>query len=198
MAAGLTETAPMRAGWPTAAVGGAGPRGRKLTNGVHKHVRRLAVLIVLMASLLIALTTPSNAATNQISGGAFYDTTHQCPGLAGFTSYAPLVLTGSLEGCLYTNVETTKLTPSGVYLESGEEVFVGSLNGGPEGSFATTYKFEAKYDPDGSEVHGRCQHPISAGSGTGGFAGVTGRLNFKDIVETEPVTYKYRGHITLT
>ena len=96
---------------------------------------------------------------------------------------------------MYTNVETTKLTPSGAYLETGEEVFVGSLNGGPEGTFATTYKFEAKYDADGSDVHGRCQHPLVAGSGTGGLEGASGRLDFKDIVETEPDTYAYRGHI---
>ena len=31
---------------------------------------------------------------------------------------------------------------------------------GPEGTFTTTYKFEAKLNPDGSEVRGRCQHPI--------------------------------------
>ena len=44
-------------------------------------------------------------------------------------------MTGSLDGCWYTNVETAKDNgaPSGVYLETGREVFVGSLNGGPEG-----------------------------------------------------------------
>ena len=74
-------------------------------------------------------------------------------------------MTGSLEGCWYTNVETITKdngAPSGVYIESGEEIFV-SLNGGPDGTFSTTYKFESKWDPDvstGSEVHGRCQHPI--------------------------------------
>jgi hypothetical protein len=59
-------------------------------------------------------------------------------------------MTGSLDGCWYTNIETTKDNgaPSGVYIESGEEVFVGSLNGGPDGTFATTYQFESKWDPD--------------------------------------------------
>ena len=86
--------------------------------------------------------------------------------------------------------------PSGVYLETGEEVFVGTLNDGPEGTFATTYKFESKWTPDfGSELRGRCQHPIAAGSGTGGFDGATGRVDFKDEVTTG--RYFYRGHITL-
>ncbi len=67
------------------------------------------------------------------------------------------------------------------------------LNGGPVGTFTTTYKFEAKFAPDGSEIHGRCQHPIVDGSGTGGFEGASGRLNFKDIVETGE--YLYKGHI---
>jgi hypothetical protein len=67
-------------------------------------------------------------------------------------------MTGSLEGCWYTKVITSKETPGGVYLESGEEVFVGSLDGGPVGTCATTYKFESKYD-DGVELRGRCQHP---------------------------------------
>ena len=108
-------------------------------------------------------------------------------------------MTGSLEGCWYTRFVTGKETPSGVYLESGEEVFVGSLDGGPVGSFATTYQFESKWDPDvssGVELHGRCQHPIVDGSGTGGFEGAKGRLDFKDIIG-DPVTYIYRGHINL-
>jgi len=107
---------------------------------------------------------------------------------------------GSLNGCWYTNIEKTKDNgaPSGVYIESGEEVFVGSLNGGLEGTFATTYQFESKWDPDvstGSEVHGRCQHPIAAGSGTGGFEGASGRADFKDEVTTG--RFFYRGHIKL-
>jgi hypothetical protein len=104
-----------------------------------------------------------------------------------------MVITGDLDGCWYSKIEATKTTPSGVYLESGEEVFVGSLSGGPEGTFATTYRFESKWGPDGSEIHGRCQHPILAGSGTGSFEGATGRLDFKDEVSTGQ--FFYRGHI---
>src|SRR4051812_18046852 len=99
-------------------------------------------------------------------------------GYADFTSYAPLVLRGSLAGCWYTKIETARQLPSGVYLETGEEVFVGTLNGGPAGMFATTYRFEARLDPTGAEIRGRCQHPLLAGSGTGGFTGATGLVLF--------------------
>jgi hypothetical protein len=85
-----------------------------------------------------------------------------------------------------------------VYLESGEELFVGSLNGGLQGTFRTTYKFEAKLNSAGLEIKGRCQHKIVAGSGTGGFAGASGRVDFKDILDgTTLIEYHYRGHISL-
>ena len=163
-----------------------------------KNTRRLAFVVMLMAGLAIALSAPANAATNQLSGTAFFNpsTGDPCPVNPAYRSYEPIVMTGSLEGCWYTHIEASKTTPGGVYLETGQELFVGSLNGGPAGSFTTTYKFEAKLDAAGSEVRGRCQHPIVAGSGTGGFAGATGRVDFKDIIGN-PITYKYRGHISL-
>ena len=42
------------------------------------------------------------------------------------------------------------------------------------------------------EIFGRCQHPIVAGSGTGVFEGVTGRLDFKDDIAAG--NFPYRGH----
>ena len=163
--------------------------------------RRLGLLIGCVLAVLLVSPTASDAAT-RLSGGAFYDAV-QCPGppagYEDFTTYPGLVMTGSLEGCLYTKVNSAKETPSGVYLERGEEVFVGSLDGGPVGTFATTYRFESKWDPDvssGVEVHGRCQHPIVGGSGTGGFEGAGGRLDIKDIIGDQ-VSYVYRGHISL-
>jgi hypothetical protein len=167
---------------------------------MRTKIQRLVLLGVLVGGLLVALSAPASAATNQISGVAVFDTTGVCPAPpAGYGDFTQ-VMTGSLEGCWYTNIETTKDNgaPSGVYIESGEEVFVGSLNRGPEGTFGTTYQFESKWDPDvttGSEVHGRCQHPIAAGSGTGGFKGATGRADFKDEVTTGQ--FFYRGHIKL-
>jgi hypothetical protein len=171
---------------------------------MHKQSARLAVLFLLAAGLMVALAAPAGAATNQISGVGVFDTTGVCPdppaGYEDFTSLPPMVMTGSLEGCWYTKILSTKDNgaPSGIYQERGEEVFVGSLDGGPVGTFATTYKFTSKWDPDaatGTEVHGRCQHPIVEGSGTGGFASATGRVDFKDEVATGE--FLYRGHISL-
>ena len=148
---------------------------------------------------------PQARANQQLSGVGVLDRSGtSCLGPPAayydFVDFPPLLLTGSLKGCWYTNVDTFKDNgaPSGIYLETGREVFVGSLNGGPNGVFTTTYRFESKWDPDvssGPEVHGRCQHPVVKGSGTGGFAGVTGRVDFKDVVADG--TYLYRGHLSV-
>jgi hypothetical protein len=173
--------------------------GRRRKTGL-KNTRRLAFVVMLMAGLLIALSVPAHAASNQLSGRAFLDTAGACPAPpAGYDDFPPIVMTGSLTGCWYTNILTSRQISSGVYLETGQELFVGSLNGGAAGTFGTTYRFESKWDPDaatGTEIRGRCQHPIVAGSGTGGFAGATGRVDFKDIIG-DPTTYEYRGHISL-
>ena len=169
-----------------------------------KNIQRLALAVALMTGGLLMLSAPANAATNQISGTAVLDTAGpdgQCPDEPiGFKDFPAIVMTGSLDGCWYTNILTSRQISSGVYLETGQELFVGSLNGGAAGTFGTTYRFESKWDPDaatGTEIRGRCQHPIVAGSGTGGFAGATGRVDFKDIIG-DPVTYVYRGHISVS
>jgi Protein of unknown function (DUF3224) len=150
-------------------------------------------------TLLVASGVALAGGATQISGVAVYDdpAVGKCPdpppGVA--SDYPPLVMTGSLDGCLYTDVLTTADSPSGTYRETGTEFFVGSYSG-RSGTFATTYRFEGKYeDVDNliGEIFGRCQHPIVEGSGTGVFAGVSGRLDFKDEVETG--TFFYRGHL---
>ncbi|MDC3953163.1 DUF3224 domain-containing protein [Polyangium jinanense] len=125
------------------------------------------------------------------------ESTPECPDLDTFGADFFNPMTGDLNGCLYVIVETSECKPSGTYLETGREIFVGSYNGN-EGTFETTYRFEAKYEdcPDpATEIFGRCQHPIVPGSGTGVFEGVTGRLDFKDNVEDDPITFSYRGHL---
>jgi hypothetical protein len=103
------------------------------------------------------------------------------------------VLEGDLEGCWYTDtIETGKKMPSGVYIETGTETFVGCTSVDGEdtcGSFSTTYRFSNKFTASGEQIFGRCQHPIVAGSGTGDFEGATGRLDFKDDVETGEAAY---------
>ena len=170
-----------------------------------QHVRRrtnigaLTFVVSLLASLLLALPAPAHAAKHQLTGTAVLQPPDQrtpCPESSAYDSYRPIVMSGSLDGCWYTHIETALITPGGVYHESGTELFVGQLDGGPTGTFTTTYKFEAKLNADGAEVRGRCQHPIVSGSGTGGFAGATGRVDFKDVIG-DPITYVYRGHISL-
>ena len=65
-------------------------------------------------------------------------------------------MTGSLDGCWYTHIETARTTRGGVYLESGTELFVGRLDDDPTGTFTTTYKFEAKLNADGADTRGCC------------------------------------------
>jgi hypothetical protein len=164
-----------------------------------KKRQRLAVLLLFALGAVVVLPTHVNAAATQISGDSSYDTAGVVcgpppPGYADFTSYPPLVLRGSLAGCWYTKAETSTQISSGVYLETGEEVFVGTLNGGPIGTFATTYRYESKWDPNastGTEIVGRCQHAIV--TGTGGFNGATGMVFFKD----DAPLYFYRGAINL-
>lgn len=173
-----------------------------------RRLQRLGAVGLLAAAATSATWSSVEAGAEQIGGRAEFDVSGSVCGpppasysdFTDFTDYPPIVMRGSLEGCWYTKVDVAKDNgaPSGVYLEQGREVFVGRLNGGPVGTFATVYRFESKWDPDvstGREVVGRCQHPLVAGSGTGGFAGATGRVNFKDIVADG--TYVWRGHISL-
>ncbi|GAA4645834.1 hypothetical protein GCM10023115_37940 [Pontixanthobacter gangjinensis] len=132
----------------------------------------------------------------QISGIGYYADLVECD-YAGEGADFALLLTGDLEGCLYVFVKDYGCSPSGTYREAGQELFVGLYNG-EEGSFMTNYKFEAKYEACedgffvGAEIFGRCQHPLIRGSGTGVFEGVSGRLDFKDNVETGE--FPYKGH----
>lgn len=159
----------------------------------------LLAFVLLLASLPLALPASAHAATNQLTGTAFFNPSlgTPCPEPpSAYDNYPPLVMRGSLDGCWYTHIETARTSRGGVYLESGEELFVGRLDGGPAGTFTTTYKFHAKLDADGAEVRGFCQHPIVSDSGTGGLANAKGRVYFKDIIG-DPITYVYRGHIKL-
>ena len=155
----------------------------------------LALAIALVAAKDVsAAPSPALAGgATQISGVGFYADEQTCDDPEGVGADYALILTGDLEGCLYAFVETAKSSPSGTYRETGTEVFVASDG---SGTFETTYRFEAKYEDVANlagEIFGRCQHPIVEGSGTGIFEGVSGRLFFKDEVETG--LFFYRGHL---
>jgi hypothetical protein len=113
---------------------------------------------------------------------------------------------GSLVGCW--QVDTFDLRgdghPSGTVQARGQEHFVGCVDlngdhvcgaGDPQGTLMFTYIFTGKEDTvTFAEIHGRCQHPVVAG--TGAFAGASGVISFHDDVATG--TSPYRGHVTLT
>jgi hypothetical protein len=149
---------------------------------------------VLAASVgaLTAIVTAFGAGTTQIEGQGAFDAAGACEEIP---SMFTMQITGDLVGCWYTHGwDVVQDTASGVYAERGTERFIGCLaNGTTCGTFDTEYKFTAKYADDGSEIHGRCEHPITFG--TGDFAGITGRVDFKDDVENGVVYY--RGHISL-
>jgi hypothetical protein len=159
----------------------------------------LALTIALVAAKDVsAAPSPERpGGATQISGGAYFDDPAggKCaPPPEGVVSdYPPLVMTGGLDGCLSTDILTQESSPSGTYRETGTEFFVSSDG---TSTFATTYRFEAKYEDVANlagEIFGRCQHPIVEGSGTGDFEGVSGILFFKDDVATGE--YFYRGHL---
>ena len=163
--------------------------------------RRLALLtltiLAVVAFVGVVSTAPSPALAEeatQISGIAVFDEADLCDSSSMDADFA-LIMSGDLEGCLYTFVETAESSPSGTYRETGTELFVGSW-GDETGTFETTYRFEAKYedvtDP-ATEIFGRCQHPIVEGSGTGIFQDVSGIVFFKDDVEAGNLPY--RGHL---
>ena len=163
--------------------------------------RRLTILtlttLAVVALIGVVWTAPFPAlaqGATQISGVGVFDEEDVCD-IESVDADLALVMTGDLQGCLYTFIETAESSPSGTYRETGTELFVGSYLGEP-GTFETTYRFEAKYeDVDNlvGEQFGRCQHPIVEGSGTDTFEGVSGRLDFKDDVETGE--FLYRGHL---
>lgn len=165
-------------------------------NPAHR-TRHITCTAAVAALGLGVLAMPASAGTTQVSGTAVFDTECQPP--VGSPpvdpgDYPPIHLTGSLHGCWYTYVSSWKFNRSGTYQETGTEIFVGCLNG-TCGTFETTYTFTGKFVDDTfeEEIHGRCHHPIA--SGTGGFAGAKGVINFKDDVVNHK--FDYKGHISL-
>ena len=158
------------------------------------------VYLPVMVVMLLALIVPSSAlaaGATQISGVGYLAQPGDCNDPQGTGASYAVVMTGDLVGCHYSFIESFTMSPSGAYNEMGHEVFVGSYNGQP-GTFETTYRFTAKYtnSTDFIEVEGRCQHPLQAGSGTGVFAGMTGRLDMRDnVVAGVAVDFPYRGHL---
>lgn len=176
-------------------------------------MKKLIAPTTLIAVLVCVSAALAHSSTVRVAGiQASLDTTAGAPGdpcaaadpETGQASVLSNAMAGSLFGCWYTDTfNLINSTPSGVIYATGSEHFVGCLDVRRKGdcaktdrtgTFAMTYGFLAQFDPvTGSEIWGGCQHKIV--SGTGGFAGATGRIDFKDNVATG--TSSYWGHVTL-
>ena len=62
---------------------GTRPRRGSLGEIMRTKIQRLVLLVMLVGGLLVALSAPANAATNQISGVAVHDTTGACTDPSG-------------------------------------------------------------------------------------------------------------------
>ena len=155
----------------------------------------LSTLVVVASIGADSAAAPSPAlagGATQISGVGYFDEADTCDSASVGADFA-LIMSGDLDGCLYEFVETRQSSPSGIYLETGRDLFVASEGAG---SFETTYRFEAKYEDVSNlagEIFGRCQHPIVESSGTGIYEGVSGQFDIKDNVEAG--SFLYRGHL---
>ena len=157
---------------------------------------RAATVSGVVATALVVAVATAMAGNTQVSGSGVYAEACTPPAGAGDApadtgDYPVLVLEGSLVGCWYTYVEAARSTPSGSYQETGTELFVGCLNGTTCGTFTTVYTFTGKFTASLEEIHGRCEHLLTGQ--TGGFAGMSGVILFKD--DTANQIFYYRGNI---
>ncbi len=159
----------------------------------NKSQSAFGMLTLALAALLFFVSPVAAEGNTQISGVGVWGTVEQCDALP--SELPPIVMAGDLQGCWYTtSLQVVHTTPSGGYRESGTETFIGCLSDGTTcGTISTTYQFEGKFAPDGSEIHGHCEHPFV--SGTGDFEGIKGQMFFKDDVETGELNW--RGHFSL-
>ncbi len=163
-----------------------------------KNLIRIAVTLALLsATIVFGWVSPASAeGATQLSGVGLPAAagTAPCDDAAYADADYAIGMTGDLEGCIYGFITDFRFHPSGTYQESADEVFVGSY-GALTGTFELTEFYTAKFDADQNLVWSRCKHPIVTGSGTGDFAGVTGRLDFKDDIEAGNAPYT--GHLQL-
>ena len=148
-----------------------------------RRLRRTSV--VLVAAVVLAATIPLSVSAGG-KGSTIVQGIQHAYGTCG--DGTGFLMTGDLQGCWW--IDTTEVGPSkGTFLARGREHFTGWI-GSRYGTFSTTYTFTAQFDGD-VELHGRCHHPVVGGDGD--FAGISGVLTFKDVVDVDPPYYPYRG-----
>lgn len=168
------------------------------------QMKPLLAVVVAATALALVGASSSSAGTMQVSG---IQSVPAGPGDPCFDpdAVASYAMEGSLVGCWHTDTFNVRGDgqPSGTLQATGQEHFVGCLDldgdhacgsDEPHGTLLFNYQFTGKFDVvTFEEIHGRCWHPIVAG--TGGFAGASGVITFHDDVATG--TAPYGGHITL-
>ena len=173
---------------------------------LRKPALVVAMSVVMVGVLAAPVSAAPDAKNHQVRGIATADTS-RCPGALDL---APQDDGWGLDGCLHLlTVDESRLSSGGVYKEYGTEQFVGDIvyseGGVPDestreaGTFDTEFVITSKWagEPFASDqFHGRCQHPIT--SGTGAFTGATGRVDLQDtIVDGIAVEFPFFGHVRL-
>ena len=161
---------------------------------VRARTSRRAVGRLLAAALFVAALIPASASAAG-NGATIVRGIQQAAGTCANGGYA---MTGALQGCWWIDTFETKSDPTkSHYRATGTEHFRGCL-GSVCGTFTTTYSFTAKTAgpwPTSAEIHGRCHHPVTGG--TGGFRGASGEISFHDVVNVSPPYYPYWGNVHL-
>jgi len=160
---------------------------------MKRALKRFAVIAIAVGALAVAGTAGAEGKNIQVSG-------LQTP-----VAENVYLMSGDLVGWWYTTSYTVVRyhDSAGTLQLQGTELYVGCIDsdhdstcepGEPAGTLDFVFNFSGKYDTvTFAEIHGRCHHVISGGSGD--FADATGVIEFKD----DPVTgcADYRGHIDL-
>jgi hypothetical protein len=152
------------------------------------RIRRAAATLIVGGCLAVT-AAPAQAQPVLVKGAqSFADPSHPC---FDPDSVFSLSMAGGLVGCWWVDTSNDVLHPSGTLRSTGTEHFTGCIDANgdeacgadePWGTFWTTFIFTAKLAADGSELQGRCSHPIVSGSDD--FDGASGILTFQDDVST--------------
>lgn len=154
---------------------------------------RWAALAV-VAAVAIGAAVPTAAAASRGQGATIIRGIQLAYGTCGGgTGYQ---MTGALDGCWWIDTFEPRTDPTRhTLIATGVEHFEGWI-GAYFGTITTRYEYSAKMDGpwvSSAEIHGRCHHPITGG--TGDFAGASGELSFTDVVDVDPPYYPYWGNI---
>jgi len=155
-------------------------------------MRLLRISGTALAACSMAVLPPAAAyagGVTQVAGVMAFDGAGTCTeDPSGMGAY---LVAGDLSGCWYTTTFVLEHHQNNSYRYSGTELFDGYV-GGHHGTFTTTFTFTAQITDDGTELHGRCHHPITGGTEV--FAGATGVINMHDNPDG---TVDYAGHVRL-